>query len=545
MRAVAIAIALLATGACGPAGSPVAPAPPPSAAHQEPSPPPPPLESVATGVPVERAERWSPPARLVDQRHVSLGRATHHLSGRRVGGYADYEGMRDVSFDSTGTSAAMLSGSAVSVWRRKPGDATWKQLLLEPWAIRWLGWRDDELLLCGSDGITASFAGGQVVWRRVERSACRLPGPSDSPRSGDEVSSDGQWTARVTEHEVCSGRMNRRCWTGSHESVLRGPSGAALTVKSGPAVPALAPSGRFFAYQLRDAAVVIDTGTKRVRSLRVLGATSALDSLRWLPDGSAVGLFFGDSVELYDPSTGALSSGWSATRAEEREVALDSATGEPHFVKRVAVPSPLVVKEDPGTLPRDAAQTTAVGGLARTAAMGKGTWALWDRDTGKALRVLRGALSFTVSPSARFLAVLRTACEEGIVCGAAVVLVDATTGTVRGTLELPEATTGTTVTWFGPPEGEILAVVERQAHFLRVADGVVLHAEPPSHDGEASVVVWTESGLVDGPDAELGVWAFRPAGRLDAVVDATALHHVGLWRELIAGKPFTAPAALR
>lgn len=239
---MAIGIGLLATGACGPTSAPNAPVPRPSAAHQEPPPPPPPLESVATGVPVERAERWSPPARLVDQRHVSLGRATRHLSGHRVGGYADHEGMRDVSFDSTGTSAAMLSGSAVSVWRRKPGDAGWKQVLLEPWAIRWLGWRGDELLLCGPDGITASFAGGQAAWRRVDRSACGLRGPSDSPRSTDDgVSSNGLWTARVTEQEQCSGRMNPRCWTGSHESVLRGPSGAALTVKSGPAVPALPP----------------------------------------------------------------------------------------------------------------------------------------------------------------------------------------------------------------------------------------------------------------------------------------------------------------
>jgi hypothetical protein len=544
VRAIAIAFALLATSACGPTSAPIAPVPQPSAAHQVPAPPPP-LESVATGVPVERTERWSPPARLVDQRHISLGRAARHLAGRTVRGNADHEGMLDVSFDSTGTKAAMLSGSAVSVWRRKPGEATWKQVLLEPWAIRWLGWCGDDLLLCGSDGITASFAGGQVVWKRVDRSACRLSGPSDSPRSGDVVSSDGQWTARVTAHEVCSGGMNRWCETGSHESVLRGPSGAALTVKSGPAVPALAPSGRFFAYQLRDTAVVIDTGTKRVRSLRALGATSALDSLRWLPDGSAVGLFFGDSVELYDPNTGALSSGWSATRAEEREIALDSATGEPRFVKRVAVPSPLVVKEDRGTLPMDAAQTVAVGGLARTAAMGKGTWALWDRDTGKALRVLHGALSFTVSPSARFLAVLRTACEEGIVCGAAVVLVDSTTGTVRGTLELPEATTGTAMTWFGPLEREILGVVERQAHFLRAADGAVLHAEPPSRDGESSVVLWIESGFVDCSDAELSAWAFRPAGRLDAVVEATGLRHAGLWREFIVGKPLLGPAALR
>jgi hypothetical protein len=453
--------------------------------------------------------------------------------------------MLDVSFDSAGTSAAMLSGNAVSVWRRKPGDATWKQVLLEPWAIRWLGWRGDELLLCGSDGITASFAGGQVAWRRVERSACRLSGPPDSPRSGDEVSSDGRWTARVTAHEVCSGRMNRRCWTGSHESALRGPSGAALTIKSGPAVPALAPSGRFFAYQLRDTAVVIDTGTKRVRSLRSLGTPSSLDSLRWVPDGSAVGLFFGGSVALHDPDTGARSSGWFATRAEEREVALDGTTGEPIFVKRVAVPRPLIVKEEPGTLPQDAARTIAVGVLARTAAMGKGTWVLWDRDTGKALRVLRGALSFEVSPSGRFLAVLRAACEEGLVCGAAVVLVDGATGAVRGTLELPEATQGTAVKWLGPPEREILAVVERQAHFLRVADGAVIHAEPPSNDGEASVVVWSESGLVDGSDAELGAWAFRPAGRLDAVVDATALHHPGLWRDFIEGKTLPAPAALR
>jgi hypothetical protein len=177
--------------------------------------------------------------------------------------------------------------------------------------------------------------------------------------------------------------------------------------------------------------------------------------------------------------------------------------------------------------------------------MGKGTWALWDRDTGQALRVLRGALSFDLSPSGRFLAVLRAACEEGIVCSAAVVLVDGATGAVRGTLELPEATKGIAVTWFGPPDREILAVVERQAHFLRVSDGAVLHAELPSHDGEASIVLWSESGLVDGSDAELGAWAFRPAGRLDAVVEATALRSPGLWRDFIEGKPLPAPAALR
>ena len=232
-----IGIVLLATGACGPTTLPVAPAPPPSAVRRDPPLAPPPLESVATRVPVERAERWSPPARLIDQRHID--------SGRTIPGRSQDDFLLDVSFNVTGTLAAMLSRRAVSVWRRKPGDAVWKQVLREPWAIHWLGWRGDELRLCGSDGIAALFAGERLEWRRIERSACLRAGPGDSPRSDlDGVSSDGRWTASVTPREVCSGRMNRVCWPVGLDSALRGPSRAALAVTGGAALPALAPSGR-------------------------------------------------------------------------------------------------------------------------------------------------------------------------------------------------------------------------------------------------------------------------------------------------------------
>jgi hypothetical protein len=115
-------------------------------------------------------------------------------------------------------------------------------------------------------------------------------------------------------------------------------------------------------------------------------------------------------------------------------------------------------------------------------------------------------------------------------------LVSPTTGGVRRTLDLPGVSRSSNVAWLGAGDGEIVAIVERDAQLLRLSDGVVLHVEPPSSSDSDTPVLWTETGLVDGSPAELASWVFRPAGGF-AVVAAAGRRHAGLWRDFRDNKP--------
>ncbi len=237
-------------------------------------------------------------------------------------------------------------------------------------------------------------------------------------------------------------------------------------------------------------------------------------------------------------------------RGTTKTVHLRAGTGEPwlgdfaDLRQRKALVAEKGSGSYPITFPGDATRKLVLPGARRSAAQGQGAWALWDDAEGKVLRVLEAWSRSEAAPSGRFIAVLLDHCNKALGCGGAVEVVDTVSGTTRWTLELPEVTTFTLVQWFGAAEREILAVVDDSAQFLRPSDGAILHAEPPSTNAEPTPVLWTEGGLVDASDVELKAWAFRPAGRLDHVVEATLLHHPNLWSDFRDGRPLPAPSAL-
>ncbi|MSP24802.1 MAG: hypothetical protein EXR75_06470 [Myxococcales bacterium] len=326
----------------------------------------------------------------------------------------------------------------------------------------------------------------------------------------------------------------------------------------------MSPSGRHVAFvDRKKALVILDTKTRKKRSLgtgKWNGAT-----LQWLFNESVLAVikvsrrarFFdvASGKEIFhfgvghsgaaslrfagrvgfDLKTGALSSGYPdpcstdsacmERRRDEEEVPTDH---EP-----VAV----VAKVGSGSLPNDAEKTVRLS-LIRTLAFGGGTLALWDASSGKAMTTLGGALSFQVSPSKQFVAVARDRCEKAFGCGAEVAVIDVASGAVRWRFELPAVTQWTEIFWFGTEEQELLAVLEREGHFLRPSDGAVLHAVA-ALTASKEVVVWTESGLVDASPNEFQGWAFRAAGQMAQVTDASEHARPGLWRDFREGRPLT------
>jgi hypothetical protein len=527
-RGASLLVLLGGIAGCGPAPAPpvqLVPIAPPLASSAAIAPP---LAPVATdSLRAPRLGNWASPASLSDQLHLD-SRRDHPPEENPH--YA-------LSFDDTGTRAAIVRGASVSVLVRQAGSATWKQVLREPWALRDVAWTGTTLRLCARDravgGIAASFEDHPADWSVLASADCARP----PTRSTHEGPSSG-WTVKVDidVHARCSGRMNPHCEAFS-ESVLTGPQGKRITLKGGAVRPALAASGRFFAYQARDGSFsILETATQKTLPVDHEGG-DLLQSMRWLDDESAVALFYETgSLSLIEPTSGKKSSGWSERWSRPTvSVALDFKSGElslrPGWVRARA----LVAKAGTGSLPRDAEKTATLPG-ARMLAFGNGTWALWDRDSGKAMTTLDGALSFEISPSRRFVAVARDRCERSFTCGGEVAIVDVASGAVRWRLELPEVTASTELGWLGPADLEVLAVLERSGHFLRPSDGTVLHAEPPASDGEKGVVVWTERGLVDASAGELGAWAFRAAGQTARVLDAAGLERPGLWRDFREGR---------
>jgi hypothetical protein len=326
-------------------------------------------------------------------------------------------------------------------------------------------------------------------------------------------------------------------------------------VGSSDSISALSPSGRFFVFQyLNGTVTVYETNTRTTRSTDVAedGYTRpTLRAARWFPDESAFAIVFASgSVAFVSPRTGKTTWKSPSPLRTSGTVRLRAGTGEPwlggyaDLRQRKAVVAQKASAPYPITFPRDATRKLVLPGARRSAALGQGTWALWDDAEGKVLRVLGGVVSFEAAPSGRFIAVLLDHCGKALGCGGAVEVVDTVSGTTRWTLELPEVTTFTLVQWFGAAEREILAVVDDSAQLLRPSDGAILHAEPPSTANERSPVLWTEGGLVDASAAELAAWAFRPAGRLDHVVEATLLHHPNLWSDFRDGRPLPAQSAL-
>jgi hypothetical protein len=549
MRRVGLAIVLLGAMSCNEPSHRAIVLPVAGGPHSAPLPPPPPLESVATpSAPTEPLQRWPSPARLVDQQHTQWDRWDDVPDWQRD------DLARSFVVDGSGTLAAVEKDFSISVWRREPVASKWKQVLYEPWRVYQLQWQGQELRVCRNDlkvAMTASFASERAEWTWVAN-GCHEE--DADPASAGRASSDGRWRLVVTSDDRCSGRMNVSC-THYQKSVLRGPLGASIKLDIGSTPPVLSPSGRFLAFQERDGTLsVLDTGTKQKRSLGfqrpvemsdgARGIRAHFEYMRWLPNESALGYLFPDgTVSLYDPESATYTSGWHAMFERRYSFTLDAATGAPlvqHVDEDAPFPAPRLPSPSEGKLPDDAEKKLLLKASPRLAALGKATFALWNQDTGKPLRVLGDALAFEVSPSEAFIAVLRGACDKPIVCGASVEVIDVASGASRWVLELPEVTEATILRWIGSARREVLAVVERQGQFLRVADGAILHAEAPSSGEDKPVVLWTESGHVELPPRDMDAWVFRPAGRLDTVIDAKTLQHPGLWRDFMEGKPLPA-----
>jgi hypothetical protein len=544
LRLTALSVGVLSALACS---APLTRTAPPVALQRSERPAPPaPLELVVTGHGLSLAKNWPPHGHLLDQHHV-VGEQLLRLDGRA--------GRGDLSFNAAGTSAVVGRGDVLSVWRQTPQTGNWNQVLLEPWrhVVHRIEWRGDDLLLCGTGGgVIASFAAVPTEWKRVDRAECK---PTMAPQANDDDSLDGKWTLRVSERQACGNGMTG-CWFDGFDSELHGPNGRVIRVAGGRARPALAPSGRGFAYldvnAQGEAIAVMDTMTKRVRLLGARNGPGHIwDSLTWLNDESELAVldWYG-GVDLLDAFTGKKISGWLVEPPQNRRITVNLTTGRPSVENDWTGGSNDADRDPPsgdsgeGSLPADATNQVALDAIDRTAATGKGAWALWDRKTGKALRVLDDTLSFEVSPSGKYIGVLRSQCEEAPACVATAALVDGVTGSVLGTVELAAATEKTKVQWFGPPDHEFLAVMDRTAHYLRASDGAAMYAEPATGKNEQSTVLWTETGLVDGSDVELGAWGFRPAGHLDVIVDARQLRHPGLWEDFVGGKPLTSPTPI-
>jgi hypothetical protein len=506
----------------------------PGETHHE---PPPPAGVAITPPSSDRLERWAPAARLASR-------------------YAGHNAL-DASFDEPGLHVAIRHAGSISVWRREPSSKSWTQVMNEPWRVERLTWKKEDLLACGPAGaIKASFSAGHAEWRTAEGDECGS-GASLSPTAGASLSHGWSVTsARGTEH--CSRpRMQQAppC-TYDQNFAITGPAGAQVKlVGSSDSVSALSPSGRFFVSQSVSGVVTVyETNTRATRAADVTedGYTRpTLRQVRWSPDESAFAVVLnGGSVVLVNPRTGKTTWKEPVPRRTSKTVHLQASTGEPWLgdFADLRQRKALVAEKGPGpyplTFPGDATRKLVLPGARRSAALGQGTWALWDDAEGKVLRVLGGAVSFEEAPSGRFVAVLLDHCKKALGCGGAVEVVDTVAGTTRWTLELPEVTTFTRVQWFGAAEREILAVVDDSAQLLRPSDGAILHAEPSSTNAEPSPVLWTEGGLVDASDAELKAWTFRPAGRLDQMFEATLLHHPNLWSDFRDGRPLPAQSAL-
>ena len=539
-KMVTFSLALLGVGCGGPSGqpAPLRAVNPPATHGTSRRELPPPMAVAVTPPAVERLERWTPPARLVSQ-YISDGAA-------------------DISFDEVDLHWAIQH--AASVWGREPGSQAWTHVLREPWRVDRVTWKKGELLVCGREGaIKASFVVDHAEWTTVSGEDCG----SDSSRSNTvSVSSDERWKATGARAQKHCDKPSmpgfhgyeEPCWY-DRNFVVTGPAGARVTlVGNRHSVFSMSPSGRFFVFQyVNNNVTVYETNTRTTRptdAVEVGYSSPSASMVRWLPDESAFAvLFSGGGIGFVSPRTGKTT--WSVSRGRSGYLHLRTGTGEPwagdhgDWRLRHVLVAQKVSASYPLTFPRDAERTLALPALRRTTALGKGVWALWDEDEGRVLRIMGGVVSFEPSPSGRFLAVLLDHCSKTVVCGASVEVVDALSGATRWTLELPEVTTFTVVEWFGPADREVLAVVDGTAQFLRPSDGSILHAEPPSTLADASPVLWTEDGLVDASDAELKAWAFRPAGRLDRLVEATLLRHPGLWSDFREGRPLSAPNALQ
>ncbi len=388
-----------------------------------------------------------------------------------------------------------------------------------------------------------SLGRAPAEWQVVEKLVCNK---TSGAESGRRQSGDGAWKAKVTPRSECiEVRMSPSICTYFHDIVLEGPGTRPLRLAGGETAPALSPSGRFFAFQdVNGPIMVYETTSRTLRATSLAKIGWGHHQLMWLPDESAFGVVSeGGSVEFVNPVTGAALGVIHAWPVPETAVVLDRTTGEPHIAKewrKDHVPA----AQGPVMLPEGAERRWSFPGTHRTSAFGKGTWALWDEESGKALRIVQEVVSAEPSPSQRFVALLRDRCDKPIVCGASVEVVEAISGLTRHTLDLTEVTVSSELRWLGPAEREILAVVERDAQLLRLSDGAVLHVEPPTLPDEQAPVLWTESGLTDGSPAELATWVFRPAGRLDRVFGAALLRHPGVWRDFCEGKELPAPGAL-
>jgi len=531
------ALVLWALAACGPSSPPAAPRPCPPEA-------PAPLATVVIGsVEARPPDRWESPARLVSQR-IS-GSERHRPTAtfyETRGEWIGHEGA-SVMLQPDGLRLVVLKQDTLSMWAREPGGSTWTQILHEAWLFRSAAWEGNLLELCRKDkrAIRGSLGPERADWQVIEKADCK-----DVGRVSRSQSSAGRWTAKVTRRSECvEVRMSPSVCTYFNDAVIEGPGAPPKRLQGGATDPALSPSGRFFAFEdVKGPVMVYETSSRTLRTTRIQKTGGNGDRILWLPDESAFGVVSaGGGVDFVSPVTGAVLGGIHGRPVPETAVVLDRATGEPHLAKDWRKDHVSAAKGSIA-LPEGAERRWSFPGTHRTSAFGKGTWALWDDDSGKALRIVQDVVSAEPSPSQRFIALLRDRCDKPIVCGASVEVVEAASGLTRHTLDLTEVTLSSAISWLGPAEREILAVVERDAQLLRLSDGAILHVEPPTLPDAQTPVLWTESGLTDGSPAELATWVFRPAGRLDRVFGATLLRHPGLWRDFGDGKELPAPGVL-
>jgi hypothetical protein len=480
------------------------------------------------GAPETLAESWPSPARLVSQRLGGFERRPR---------YTDHDENAGVVTDPEGLRVLVVENDAIEIWARASSTSAFEKVLHEPWSIVRGGWSGDELELCRADkrALRMSFKGASATWRTVVKGSCQS---LKTHGAGTQRSRDGAWTAKIETRSKCTPvRMAPDDCTYFHDALVEGRRTVPKILHGGETVPELSPSGRFLVFQdLKGPLVVYDTASRALLPT----ANGKSDWLRhwilWLPDESAFGVVseFG-SVDLVSPTTGALVGRLSSGYTTESAIVLDPATGELRIAKSWKK-DPVAAAKGAVALPDGAEKSWSPAELHRRAAFGKGTWALWDEESGKALRVVESVVTAEPSPSERFVALLRDQCDKPVVCAASLEVVDVTTGRVRHTLDLPGVSRSSTVAWLGAGDGEIVAIVERDAQLLRLSDGVVLHVEPPSLVDGDTPVLWTETGLVDGSPAELATWVFRPAAGF-SVVAAASRRREGLWRDFRENKP--------
>lgn len=582
------AIALCLSG-CSPARpSPQPVARPPAAQPLEPV-------TIAAILRLRAPTTFRPPAELLNQGSLDP-------SGRPLWKMDILSGWRppipDHVFSSLGDNdtLATLGFGAGVVWAREPGAMDWRRIVDVPWDGRTtvVG---RTIRVCDTQPPVERFSGlgidvvRDAKWTGLEPASCETASRHNFDDDNFLIDPIEKWPSGwklqvpyLTAECRWVGMETKVCDPGkllSHylrdEKGIRIVPGINSALRFGPVVvdpegrqfdfsmeadgswqrayPTPAPTGRYIAYDAAGAKM------SAVDSRIVAGIPALLDvetgerrtlgdplpygpyALEWF-DGDK---FVGVDGRFYDSRSGELVGGLKFKKGAPFSVDLDEKDtpirveprwrpGDEPLERLYGEPNTMA-----GVLPGEATAGTELpldGKPYRIGGAEPGLWALWDATTGANLFAAIGVVSVSYSPQKRWVAIGLNRCELDPISQGSVVIVDVATGHVVNTLGLYYLSEYTKLRWLSSVGPDILAVLDRDARFLRPDDGEILHASPANGEG---LVYWTESAVTDGDAKELESWEFRPEGRLDKLIRGDKLRHPNLWSDFRAGRPLVHP----